>query len=302
MAILDALPETVRIVEVGPRDGLQNEPHILPAAAKVAFIEALADAGHRHIEVTSLVRPDRVPQLADAEEVLRSIRPREGVVYTALVPNEKGLERALAAGARSVAVFTAASETFSRRNTGTSVADSLEQVRRIAAVCRRERIRLRGYISTAFVCPHEGEIAPDVVVDIARRLEERGIENVSIGDTLGVAHPASVDRLLDALARKRRPPEGSASPLDGVALHLHDTHQRALANALVGLQYGVVEFDGSAGGLGGCPFAPGARGNLDTEVLVRMLESMGISTGIDLEKHRHAVELLRQHLGRERNA
>ncbi len=290
MSVL-TLPPTVRIVEVGPRDGLQNESATVPSDVKVAFVEALAAAGHRHIEVTSFVRPDLVPQLADADRVFRDVRKRDGVVYTALVPNERGLDRALAAGARSIAVFTAASETFSQRNTGCDVATSLERVRRVARRARDEGLQVRAYVSTAFVCPYEGVIPPAAVTAIVDELRAAGIESISIGDTIGVADPAMVDRLLDRLldaSAARRP--DAARPLEGIALHLHDTRHRALANTLVGLQHGVEEYDSSAGGLGGCPFAPGASGNLDTHLLVEMLEAMGIATGIDLAAHDRAAE------------
>lgn len=282
------VPSTVRIVEVGPRDGLQNEAVFVPTAKKIAFVDALSDAGHTHIEVTSFVSPRRVPQLADAGDVFRGIRKSPGTTYTALVPNEEGLQRSLAAGARSIAVFTAASETFNRKNIGCSIDESIQ---RIAAVLRAapEGLRVRGYVSTAFVCPYEGTIDSLTALDVILRLRSLGIEEISIGDTLGAAWPDQVSRLLEAV-------DGSIG-LRGIALHLHDTHRRALLNALVGLLHGVEEFDSSAGGLGGCPFAPGAKGNVATEELVALLHGMGISTGIDIEKERAAAERIRQVTG-----
>ncbi|MBI4583509.1 MAG: hydroxymethylglutaryl-CoA lyase [Planctomycetes bacterium] len=301
MGVLTHLPGAVRLVEVGPRDGLQNEPRVVPTEDKVRFIEALAEAGHRHIEVASMVRPDLVPQLADGEEVLRRLQPRPEVVFTVLVPNERGLERALRAGARSIAVFTAASDTFSRKNTGASIEESLKKLEAVVRRARQENLRLRGYISTAVACPFEGKTAPEKTAALASRLRGLGIDNLSLGDTLGVADPLSIDRLLDAIEEKCPPPEGESSALSGLALHLHDTYKRALANALVGLERGIVEFDASAGGLGGCPFAPGASGNLDTALLVETLHAMGIETGIDLARHRRAVEIIRGPLTAARN-
>jgi isopropylmalate/homocitrate/citramalate synthase len=287
--LLARAPARVRIVEVGPRDGLQNEPRTVPAAEKAAFVEALADAGHSHIEVTSFVSPRKVPQLADAEEVFRAVRKREGVTYTALVPNATGLRRALSAGCRSIAVFTAASETFNRKNIGASIDESIEEIRRVAEEAFREGLRVRAYISMAFVCPYEGRIAPGRVADIAGRLRDVGIRSISLGDTLGAAYPDQVAGLLETL--------GGRFGLDGFALHLHDTHRRALANALAGLLLGIEELDASAGGLGGCPFAPGAKGNVATEDVVDFLGGMGIATGIDAARVRAAAEAVRRTLG-----
>jgi hydroxymethylglutaryl-CoA lyase len=234
-----------------------------------------------------------VPQLADAEAVLRGLRPRPGVTYTVLVPNERGLERALAAGARSIALFTAASDAFSRKNTGRAVEESLAALLPVAARAAEEGLGLRAYISTAFVCPYQGRIGPGAVIAVLRALRGMGVANVSVADTIGAADPAMVGRLLEAIAASDAAAPGSASPLDGIALHLHDTSRRALANALVGLEYGIAEFDSSAGGLGGCPFAPGAAGNLDTELLAGTLHAMGIATGLDLERHRQAAARIR---------
>jgi len=294
MGLSGHMPADVRVVEVGPRDGLQNERSVVETGAKVAFIEALAEAGHRHIEVTSFVSPERVPQLADAEEVFRRILRRPGVTYTALVPNSKGMERALRAGVRSVAVFVGVSDAFNRANIGCTAEEALERFRPVAETARREGISLRAYLSTAFVCPYTGRIDPRNAADLAARLADLGAQRVAISDTTGAADPRQVDRLLDELEVRMG--------LERVALHLHDTYRRALANATVGLLRGIDELDSSAGGLGGCPFAPGAAGNLPTEDLLGMLHSLGIKTGIDEEKHRSAVALIRSAMGKAARA
>lgn len=288
--ILGRLPGRVRIVEVGPRDGLQNEPAQVPAAEKIAFVELLAAAGLPEIEVTSFVSPRAVPQMADAEEVLRGITRRAGVRYSALVPNERGLERALAAGAGGVSVFTAASESFNRRNINASIAESIDRFLPVAAGARAAGIPLRGYISTAFVCPFEGKVEPAAVVEVVQRLLDFGVEEVSIGDTIGAAVPAEVDRLLDALL--------PLVPAHRIALHLHDTRGTALANVLLALQRGIATFDTSAGGLGGCPFAPGATGNLATEDLLYLLDGLGIETGVDATALRRASDRIERSLDR----
>jgi isopropylmalate/homocitrate/citramalate synthase len=281
-------PRAVRVVEVGPRDGLQNEPRPLPTELKVAFVDALTEAGCRHIEVTSFVSPERVPQLADAEEVFRRIQKKEGVLYTALVPNEIGLKRALAAGVRSIALFSAASETFNEKNTGGSIARSFERFRPVLKTAASEGLRVRGYISMAFTCPYEGPIPPERTLEVVKRFRDAGVDNLSLGDTLGAAYPQQVSALLEAIEVDLG--------LAGFALHLHDTYRRALANALAGLLRGIDELDSSAGGLGGCPFAPGAAGNLATGDLLGLLHSMGITTGIDEKKHQSAVDLIRRKL------
>lgn len=285
---LGMLPRRVKIVEVGPRDGFQNEPQAIPTEIKVRFVDALSTAGCGEIEVSSFVSPRRVPQLADAEEVFRRIRRAPGVVYSALVPNERGLDRALEAGVSRISVFTAASETFNRLNIRAGIADSIQRFRPVAERARAVGLPIRGYISTAFVCPFEGPIAPEKVVEVARRLVDLGIEEVSIGDTIGAAVPAQVDRLLDAL-------EG-VLPRERIALHLHDTRGTALSNVLLGLQRGIAIFDTSAGGLGGCPYAPGASGNLSTEDLLYFLAGLEVETGIDPEGIRRASDLVEKAL------
>jgi hydroxymethylglutaryl-CoA lyase len=283
------IPSHVRVVEVGPRDGLQNEPGIVPTADKLAFIERLADAGCTDIEVASFVRPDRVPQMADAAEVLAGLASRPGVRYITLVPNAKGLDRALDAGARAIAVFTAASETFNQRNIGKTIAGSLAEFRGIMPRARAAGLWVRGYVSTAFVCPYEGRIAPEQVAPVVSALLEMGVAEVSVGDTLGHAEPDDVSRLTEALL--------SLLPLPLFAHHLHDTRGTALANVERALTYGVAIFDASTGGLGGCPFAPGAAGNLATERLIARLNERGITTGIDVEKVAEAGRWLRARLG-----
>ena len=269
------LPARVKIVEVGPRDGLQNESVAVAADAKVAFIEALADAGLPVVEATSFVAPRAVPQLADADEVFPRIRRRAGVRYPVLVPNMKGMERAEAAGADAVAVFTAASETFTERNIGMTIAGSLEAFTPVLARATELRWWRRGYVSTAFGCPYEGTVDGRRVVAITERLLELGCDEVSIGDTIGVAEPDDVRELCAALLDR--------VPAERLALHLHDTQGRALDNVEAGLEMGVATYDASAGGTGGCPFAPGAPGNLATEMLCGLLDRLGIAHGVDAE-------------------
>lgn len=285
------MSDRVRIVEVGPRDGLQNEPSTLPAEVKAGFIRALTLAGLAEVEVGSFVSPRWVPQLADTEDVLRMLpAPPEGIVYTALIPNEKGLDRAIAAGIRSVAVFTAASDTFNRRNTNATVAESFERFRPVVERARAENIRVRGYVSTAFVCPYEGPVAPERAVDVAADLLALGADEVSVGDTIGAASPGEVRAFLraaDGRIDTRR-----------LGLHFHDTRGTALANVLAALDLGVRVFDASAGGTGGCPYAPGAAGNLATEDLVYMLDRMGVATGVVLDAVIAASAIVEGALGR----
>jgi hydroxymethylglutaryl-CoA lyase len=269
------LPARVRIVEVGPRDGLQNEKGVVPTAAKIAFIDALSAAGHTDIEVSAFVSPKWVPQMADAADVFAGIRRQPGVQYSALVPNLAGLARAQAAGVNTIAIFAAASETFSRRNINQSIDESLATYRAVCADADARGMRVRGYLSTCFGCPFEGEVPPAQVAAVAGRLLELGVYEVAISDTIGIAHPGQVPEVLDAVT--------THVPLSQVALHLHDTRGTALANVLAGLQYGVTTFDSSAGGLGGCPYAPGASGNLATEDLLYMLRGLGIDTGVSLD-------------------
>jgi hydroxymethylglutaryl-CoA lyase len=269
-------------VEVGPRDGLQNEPTTIPTAVKVAFVDALSDTGLQEIEVSSFVSPERVPQLADAEDVFRRIRRHPGILYSALVPNDEGLERALKAEASKIAVFTAASETFVRHNINATIQQS---VRRFRSVVAHSPLPVRGYISTAFHCPFEGPIPPTAVLAVAEALLGIGCIELSLGDTIGKATPDEVQRLLELLLRHL--------PVSLLALHFHDTAGRAVANAKAAAALGIRSFDGSAGGIGGCPFAPGAPGNVATEALV---ETFGPTTGVDLERLRAASSIVRSHL------
>jgi hydroxymethylglutaryl-CoA lyase len=272
------------IYEVAPRDGLQNEAAPIPTDQKIAFINRLSEAGLPAIEVTAFARPDRIPQLADAEDVLAGITRRPGTRYSALVPNLKGFDRAGTAGLMEVAVLAAASETFSRRNVNQDIEGALAGCAAIARAAATAGVRLRAYLSTAFGCPFEGDVPEDRVIQLTRRLIELGAFEVAVSDTIGVAHPGQVRRLLDRLARDVEP--------DRLALHFHDTRGMAVANVLAALDYGIRTFDGSAGGLGGCPFAPGASGNVATEELVYLLNGLGHSTGLASEAVAAAVSPL----------
>lgn len=265
--------EHVTVVEVGPRDGLQNEAASVPAADKVRFVELLAGAGLPVVEVTSFVSPKAVPQLADADQVLPAVHRVEGVRYPVLVPNLRGLERAVAAGADAIAVFTAASEGFARANVNMTIAESLTAFAPVLDQARAAGMWTRGYVSTAFGCPYDGPVAPAAVARVAGELAALGCDEVSIGDTIGVASPDQVPQVVAAVTER--------VPLDRIALHLHDTGGRALDNVAAGLEMGVRTFDSSAAGLGGCPFAPGAPGNVATEALVRFLHRQGMETGVD---------------------
>ena len=287
---LGGLPGRVRVVEVGPRDGLQNEQGAIATADKIAYVDLLSAAGFEAIEATSFVSPKAVPQLADAAEVLAGIARRPGTQYIALVPNLRGFERALAAGTRAIAVFTAASESFARRNINATIAESLANFRPVAKAARSEGIWVRGYISTAFGCPFEGAVAPAAVLDVAQRLLDLGCDELSIGDTIGVATPRDVEAVMGLLSRH--------IPADRLAVHFHDTRGTALANVLASLQFGLHIVDASSAGLGGCPFAPGAAGNLATEDLLYMLHGLGIETGVDLDKVVAASRFIAGKLGR----
>jgi isopropylmalate/homocitrate/citramalate synthase len=283
------LPSSVTIVEVGPRDGLQNEAAIVPVEAKLAFIHALAGAGLPVVEATSFVSPKWVPQLADAENVLARLERRPGVRYPVLVPNEKGLERALAANVKEIAIFTAATDGFNKKNTNATVAESLERLAPVTARAKAAGLRVRGYVSTCFGCPYDGPVVPAAVARVAKDVLALGVDEISLGDTIGVATPGDVERVVGAVLEH--------VPLARIALHFHDTRGTALANVLAGLLLGVSIFDSSAGGLGGCPYAPGASGNLATEDLVYLCDGLGIATGVDVEKVRAASRALAAALG-----
>jgi hydroxymethylglutaryl-CoA lyase len=279
-------PDAIQIVEVGPRDGLQNEAQPVPTEAKVAFVDALSVSGLREIEVSSFVSPKWIPQLADADDVFAAIHRAPGVIYMALVPNEQGLDRAIRARADKVAVFTAASETFSRKNTNATIAETLI---RFEPVVRRAPVPVRGYISTAFHCPFEGPIAPEQVLDVAAKLIGLGCGELSIGDTIGKASPDEVRRLFERLL--------SVTPADRLAAHFHDTFGRAVDNARAAESLGIRIFDSSAGGIGGCPYAPGAPGNVSTQALV---EAFHGRTGVDLAKLGAASAIVRPYLSSQR--
>jgi hydroxymethylglutaryl-CoA lyase len=272
-----ARPESVRIVEVGPRDGLQNEAAHIPTDVKISFIDKLSQAGYRVIEATSFVHPKVVPQLADADEVFRAIQKAPGVRYPVLVPTKKGLVRAMEAGATEIALFIAATDSFNQANINRTTEEALEDAQEVITLAMNEGIWVRAYVSTAFGCPYEGPVAPSTVRDLAERLLELGADEVAIGDTIGVATPGDVARLLEEVLQ--------VAPPERWGMHFHDTRGTALANVMASLDFGVFIFDSSAGGLGGCPFAgPNAAGNLATEDLVYLLDGMGIEHGVDLDR------------------
>ena len=284
----------VKLVEVGPRDGLQNEKVKIPTAAKVAFVEALGATGVDEIEVSAFVAPRRVPQLDDAEAVFRDIRRTDAVVYSALVPNERGLARALACGVDKIAVFTAVSETFNQHNIHTTLAGSLRRFRPVIRRAKSAGRPVRGYLSTAFWCAFEGRIPPQKAISAAEALFEIGVDEVSISDTVGKATPEEVAQLLESLLRRIAP--------ERIAMHFHDTFGHAAANVRRSWDYGVRIFDASVGGLGGCPFSPGATGNVATETVAAALTDQGAEVNVDLRKLAHARQLLNPYLGKERRA
>ena len=281
----------VRIYEVGPRDGLQNETAPIPTEAKLRFIELLAHAGLREIEATSFVSPKAIPQLADAGELMSRLERRPGMRYPVLVPNSRGLERAEAAGAEAVCVFTAASEPFTRANINMTIAESIDAFKPVLARARERGWWTRGYVSTAFGCPYQGDVGEAAVVSVALQLLELGVEELSIGDTIGVAGPADVRRVIRALL-------GAGIDAERLAMHFHDTRGTALANVSAAIDLGIRCFDASTGGTGGCPYAPGAAGNLATEDLVYMLDREGFSHGLDLDRLIVAARYISGALGR----
>ncbi|MEC8023803.1 MAG: hydroxymethylglutaryl-CoA lyase [Myxococcota bacterium] len=280
----------VKIVEVGPRDGLQNEPETIATKDKVAFVNLLSEAGLPHIEVTSFVSPRWIPQLADGSEVFEFITKRTDTEYSALVPNTYGLERALDAGVKRIAIFTAASETFNQHNINASIDESLERFVPVMDRAKAEGVWVRGYVSTSFGCPYDGDVPAENVIRVARALDALGVDEVSLGDTHGAAVPSQIPEVIGGVLEHL--------PVSKIAVHFHDTHGRALANVYSALQLGIQIVDTSAGGLGGCPYAPGASGNLATEDLVVMLNRMNIETGVDLKKLMKASRYMEQILGR----
>ena len=285
------MADRVRIYEVGPRDGLQNEASPVPLETKRAFIEQLVGAGLREIEATSFVSPKAIPQLADAEDLLPSLPRTEGVRYPVLVPNERGLARAEAAGADAICVFTAASEAFTAHNINMTIAESIDGFRPVVARARERGWWTRGYVSTAFGCPYQGAVDEGAVVDVSQRLLDLGVEELSIGDTIGVAVPADVRRVVGALIAAGIAP-------DRLAMHFHDTRGTALANVSTALDLGIRTFDASTGGTGGCPYAPGAAGNLATEDLVYLLDREGMAHGVALDALLEAARHVSDTLGR----
>jgi hydroxymethylglutaryl-CoA lyase len=270
------LPASVRVVEVGPRDGLQNEPTSVSVDDKIALVRRLVDAGLSSVEVGAFVSPKWVPQMAGSAEVLQQVEPRPGVTYSVLVPNLQGFHAALAAGAKEVAVFASASETFSRRNINCSIAESLERFAPVIALARERSVRVRGYVSCVLGCPYEGEVSPTKVVEVATALHGLGCDEVSLGDTIGVGTPGKAQALVKAAAE--------SIPRQQIAIHFHDTYGQALANILACLEAGIATVDASIAGLGGCPYAAASSGNVATEDVLYMLEGLGIATGVDLAR------------------
>ena len=284
------LPPEVRIVEVGPRDGLQNEAQTIPAAVKIALIDRLSATGLRAVEAGAFVSPKWVPQMADSAEVLAGIERRDGVRYPVLVPNMKGFQAAAAAGAEEIAVFGAASESFTRENINCSIAESLARFAPVCGAARAAGMKVRGYVSCVLGCPYEGDIAPEKVAEVAAGLAELGCYEVSLGDTIGVGTPAKAQAMLQAVAE--------VLPIDRLAVHFHDTYGQALANILACLELGVAVVDSSVAGLGGCPYAKGATGNVASEDVLYMLDGLGIETGVDLDRLAAAGRFISDHLGR----
>jgi hydroxymethylglutaryl-CoA lyase len=286
-----SLPRKVRIVEVGPRDGLQNEAAHVPTEIKIELIDRLAEAGLPAVEATAFVSPEWVPQMADNAQVFAGIRKKPGVAYPVLVPNLKGFEAARAAGAAEIAVFGAASETFSRKNINCSIAQSLERFAPVAKAARANKMRVRGYISCAAGCPYEGEVKPQAVAVLAEKLYEMGCYEISLGDTIGVGTPGRIRAMIEAVAKR--------VPIGRLAGHYHDTYGQALANIYASLEAGVRTFDSSVAGLGGCPYARGATGNVATEDVIYMLDGLGIETGVDLAQVLRTGQFICRVLGRE---
>ena len=291
---MSAIPKHVKIVEVGPRDGLQNEPQSIPTDVKVALIERLADAGLPAVEAAAFVSAKWVPQMADGADVMARIRRKPGVAYPVLVPNLQGFAAAVAAGAAEIAVFGAASETFSRKNINSSIAVSLERFRPVIEAARDADVRVRGYVSCVLGCPYEGDVAPAAVASVAGALHAMGCYEVSLGDTIGAGTPGKTAVMLDAVAR--------VVPVERLAGHYHDTYGQALANIYASLEHGVAVFDSSVAGLGGCPYAKGATGNVATEDVVYLLHGLGIATGVDLDRLVDAGEFICAALGRPTNS
>ncbi|AMP02242.1 HMGL-like family protein [Collimonas arenae] len=284
-------PSKVKIVEVGPRDGLQNEKETIPADVKIALVDQLTKAGFVNIEAASFVSPKWVPQMATSAEVMAAIQRKPGVIYSALVPNMKGLEAALAAGADEMVIFGAASEAFSQKNINCSIAESIERFREVARVAKQEGKRLRGSISCVFGCPYQGEVGIDSVVDVLHRLRDLGCDEIDIADTIGVATPNKVHTVMQRLVQE--------FPIERLSGHFHDTYGQALANIYASLEVGISIYHSSVAGLGGCPYAKGATGNVSSEDVLYMMQGLGIETGIDLDAVVDAGQFISKHLGRK---
>ncbi|WP_100641680.1 hydroxymethylglutaryl-CoA lyase [Alteromonas facilis] len=283
-------PTDVSIVEVGPRDGLQNEKSLIPLSDKLALVDALAQAGLKRIETGSFVSPKWVPQMADSAEIFKQIKRHDGVTYSALTPNLRGFEGALESGADEVAIFGAASESFSQKNINCSIAESLARFKDVMQAAKEHNLKVRGYVSCVLGCPYEGEIAESAVAEVSQALYEMGCYEISLGDTIGVGTPLKTQRMLDAVM--------NVVPKDALAVHFHDTYGQALANILVALENGISTIDSAVAGLGGCPYAKGASGNVATEDVIYMLNGMGIRTGVDIDKLAKAGQAITTSLGK----
>jgi hydroxymethylglutaryl-CoA lyase len=291
MELQSSLPKKVKIVEVGPRDGLQNEKETIPAAIKVELVDRLSQAGFANIEAASFVSPKWVPQMATSSEVMAAIARKPGVIYSALAPNMKGFEAALAAGAGEIVIFGSASEAFSQKNINCSIAESIERFREVAQAAKANQLRLRGSISCSFGCPYQGAVAPDSVAEVVQRLRDLGCDELDIADTIGVGTARQVQQVFARVAREY--------PLAQLSGHFHDTYGQALANIYASLEVGVAIFHSSVAGLGGCPYAKGATGNVASEDVLYMMQGLGIETGIDLNAVVDAGQFISQHLGRK---
>lgn len=285
------LPKQVKIVEVGPRDGLQNEKETISAEVKIELVNRLSKAGFPNIEAASFVSPKWVPQMATSTEVMTAIERKPGVIYSALTPNMKGFEAALAARADEVVIFGSASEAFSQKNINCSIAESIERFRDVAQAAQKHKLRLRGSISCSFGCPYQGDVAPESVKDVVQRMRDLGCDEIDIADTIGVGTPRRVQQVFETIM--------SAYPLAQLSGHFHDTYGQALANIYASLEVGVAIFHSSVAGLGGCPYAKGATGNVSSEDVLYMMQGLGIATGIDLDAVVDAGQFISQHLGRK---
>jgi len=292
--MLNNLPKSIRLVEVSPRDGLQNIKNHVSTKTKVTLIEKLSLAGVKNIEVASFVSPKWVPQMADAAQVLQKLTAEDEVQYTVLTPNLKGLERAIECGVSEIAVFSAASESFTQKNTNCSIEGSLERIEALMQLALSNKIRVRGYVSCVLGCPYEGDIDPNVVADISKKLIDMGCYEVSLGDTIGIGTPLKAQQMLETVIKK--------VPANKIGLHFHDTRGQALANIAACLEYGIASIDASVAGLGGCPYAKGASGNVSTEDVIYMLDGLGIETGIDLAKLVEAGDYITQQINLNNNS